>query len=299
MPVEIGFIGLGNMGLPMVRNLAKAGYPLKVFDLQESARTEAAGLDGVEAVSSAADAVRNAQISFTVLPNDEIVRTTYLAEGGILSAAREGLITCDCSTVSPEVSTSISQAAGEKGVTHMDTPMLGSKPQAISGDIFFIVAGDEKKVADLVPLLEAMGRLHMFVGPSGTANQIKLIHNILGAVNSVAVAESLAMCVQSGVDPRTFSQVVTNGGGMAFSTYFGKRVERILDGDFSPQFSVELMHKDVSLALGMAKDATALPIMSETLDTFAQGVEGGWRHEDFSAVTHVIEKRIGRKLSDQ
>jgi L-threonate 2-dehydrogenase len=116
----------------------------------------------------------------------------------------------------------------------------------------------------------------------------------------VAVAETLATCVQSGVDPYVFDEVVRNGGGMAFGTYFDRRVRRMLDGDFSPTFAAELMLKDAGMALDLARSAKVpTPILEETQRTFGDAVAGGWGKEDFSAVTHVIEKRIGRRISKQ
>jgi 3-hydroxyisobutyrate dehydrogenase-like beta-hydroxyacid dehydrogenase len=113
------------------------------------------------------------------------------------------------------------------------------------------------------------------------------------------VAESLAACVQAGVDPELYRRVVVEGSGMAFTTYFGKRVERILAGDYSTQFSLELMHKDVNLAIGLARNTgIPTPILEATLRAYEEGLEGGWRGEDFSAVTHVIEKKIGRKVGE-
>jgi 3-hydroxyisobutyrate dehydrogenase len=138
----------------------------------------------------------------------------------------------------------------------------------------------------------------MYVGPSASGNRVKLIHNGLGAVTAVAVAEALAMCVQSGVDRDIFYEVVRKGGGMAYGTYFERRAKRIFDGDFSPTFMAELMLKDVGLALDLARAAKVpTPNLEETKRTYAEAVENGWGKEDFSAVTHVIEKRIGRKLS--
>jgi 3-hydroxyisobutyrate dehydrogenase-like beta-hydroxyacid dehydrogenase len=129
-------------------------------------------------------------------------------------------------------------------------------------------------------------------------NRVKLIHNGLAAVTSVAVAEALAVCVQSGVDPYTFYDVVRNGGGMAFGTYFDRRAKRILDGEFSPTFMCELMRKDAGLALRLARASKVpAPMLEETKRTYDEAVDGGWGKEDFSAVTHVIERRIGRKLS--
>ena len=143
-----------------------------------------------------------------------------------------------------------------------------------------------------------MGKMHMYVGGSAMGNRVKLIHNGLAAVTAVAVAEALAVCVQSGVDPYTFYDVVRSGGGMAFGTYFDRRAKRIFDGEFSPTFMCELMRKDAGLALALARASKVpTPILEETKRTYDLAVDGGWGKEDFSAVTHVIEKRIGRKLS--
>ncbi|MCZ6628336.1 MAG: NAD(P)-dependent oxidoreductase [SAR324 cluster bacterium] len=295
--MKIGFIGLGRMGYPMARNLAGAGHELLVFDshsmAMESLREEA----GVTPMAGVGEVAAQTQIVFTVLPNNDIVREVYLGAEGIAAGAREGTVTCDCSTVGPEVSEEISAALHPKGVTHFDTPMLGSQPQAVDGEIFFIVAGDAAQLGKAAPLLEVMGKMHMHVGPSGTANRIKLIHNALGAVNSVAVAESLALCARLEVDPEIFYQVVSNGGGMAYSTYFGKRAQRVSAGQFDPTFTLELMLKDVGLALQLAEQAhVPVPIMEETRQTYQEGADNGWGQDDFSAVSRVIEKRMGKKL---
>jgi 3-hydroxyisobutyrate dehydrogenase-like beta-hydroxyacid dehydrogenase len=289
----IGFIGLGRMGGPMARNLAAAGHAVHVFDVDPAA---AGRIGSVTAEASPRDVARSVTVVFTALPNDAIVRSTYLGREGILAGGRSGLITCDCSTVSPEVSQEIAEAAKRQGITHMDTPMLGSSPQAESGEIFFMVGGDRDKLDAIQPMLDVMGRLTMYVGPSGTGNRIKLLHNALGAVNAVAVAESLALCARLGVDAKTYYEVVTRGGGMAYSTYFDRRVLRILDGDFSPTFTLDLMHKDVTLAAQMAGASLAhMPILRETLAAYADGKDRGWGGQDFSGVTHVIEERFSQK----
>ena len=299
MSDTVGFIGLGTMGGPMAANLARAGVPLVVHDIDAGATARVAELPGVGVAGSPGEVAARSRVLFTCLPNDAIVRAAYLGPGGIAGGARAGLVTCDCSTVSPETTVSVSVALADRGLSHMDTPMLGSEPQAVSGAIFFIVAGDRTKVEAIKPYLEIMGKLHMYVGGSGTGNRVKLIHNGLGAVASVAVAEALAVCVQSGVDPHVFYEVVRNGGGMAYGTYFERRAKRILDGDFSPTFACALMRKDAGLALDLAKAARVpTPILEETKKTYDEAVEAGWGGEDFSAVTHVVERRIGRKLSE-
>jgi len=295
----VGFLGLGHMGLPMARNLGAAGHKVRVYDVSADAMARAAGMKGLTACGSPAEAAKGVEVLFTVLPNDEIVTGAYLGDGGILEGAAKGLITCDCSTVSPEVTERLHAELGAAGVHHMDTPMLGSTPQAEAGEIFFIVGGEAEHVPKITPLLEIMGKMHMHVGPPASGNRIKLIHNMLGAVNSVAVAESLLLCAETGVDPATYYEVVANGGGMAFSTYFGKRVERILQDNYDPTFTLALMSKDVSLAMKLAKGQEALfPIMSETRKAYEEGLEKRLGGEDFSAVTKVLEGRAGRKITE-
>src|SRR5262249_11001916 len=151
--------------------------------------------------------------------------------------------------------------------------MLGSQPQAVSGEIFFIVAGEKGAVPKIEPYLKVMGRLNMYVGPSSMGNVIKLIHNGLAAVTSVAVAEARAMAVKAGADPNTFCDVVRNGGGMAFGTYFDRRAKRILDGEFSPTFMLELMRKDAGLDLALAKQVNVpVPMLEETKRTFDEAM---------------------------
>ena len=294
---SIGFIGLGTMGGPMATNLARAGVSLVVHDTSAAAVERVAPLPGVSVAASPRDVAARSGVVFTCLPNDAIVREAYLGRDGIMAGGPSGLVTCDCSTVSPEATLEVSRALGGKGITHMDTPMLGSQPQAVSGEIFFIVGGDRAKLPTIARYLEIMGRLHMYVGPSATANRVKLIHNGLAAVVSVAVAEAMAVTVQSGVDPYVLYEVVKNGGGMAYGTYFDRRVKRMLDGDFSPTFAAELVRKDVGLALDQARGAKVpAPFLEETKRAYDAAVEGGWGREDFSAVTHVIEQKIGRPI---
>ena len=295
---DVGFIGLGTMGGPMATNLARACVGLVVHDTNRAAVDALAALPGVTAARSARDVAGQSPVVFTCLPNDAIVRDAYLGADGIAAGGRAGLVTCDCSTVSPEATLEVSRALASRGITHLDTPMLGSQPQAVSGEIFFIVGGERDALPKVERYLGIMGRLHMHVGPSAMGNRVKLIHNGLAAVISVAVAEALATTVQSGVDPYVLYDVIQNGGGMAHGRYFERRVKRMLDGDFTPTFAAELMRKDVGLALDLAR-ATGVPapMLEETKRAYDAAVEGGWGRDDFSAVTHVIERRIGRKIS--
>lgn len=298
MSDAVGFIGLGTMGGPMATNLAKAGVRLVVHDASPAATAAVAALPGVAVAQSPEEVARQVTALFTCLPNDEIVRTVYLGARGVRAGGRPGLVTCDCSTVSPGVTADVQAALAAAGIHHLDTPMLGSQPQAVSGEIFFIVGGAPDKLDAVAPYLAIMGKRHMHVGGPGMANRVKLVHNGLAAAVSVAVAEALAVAVQSGVDPYTFDEVVRTGGGMAYGTYFERRARRILDGDFSPTFTAALMLKDVGLALDLARSVgVPAPVLEETKRAYTEAVAGGAGPEDFSAVTRVVEKRIGRALS--
>jgi len=294
---KVGFIGLGTMGLPMAANLAKAGQELIVHDADAAALQRAAALPGARAAGCARDVAAQAELLFTCLPNNDTVLQAYLGPEGVAAGGRPGLVTCDCSTVSPEVTAEVAAALQARRITHLDTPMLGSQPQAVEGQIFFIVGGDPAALERVAPCLKAMGRMHMHVGGSGMAHRMKLIHNGLAAVTSVAVAEALALVVQSGADPHAFYELVRNGGGMAYGTYFERRAQRVLEGEFAPTFALELMRKDVLLDLLLAWQAgVPMPMLEAAQQAYDEAFEDGWGRLDFSAVTRVIEKRIGRTL---
>src|SRR2546425_11578967 len=223
---SVGFIGLGTMGGPMAQNLVKAGVSLVVHDANPNATKPFAGLPGVSLARSAADVAARTTTLFTCLPNDEIVRSAYLGADGVAAGGSRGLVTCDCSTVSPEVTVELDRVLAEQGITHMDTPMLGSQPQAVSGEIFFIVGGDQAKLATITPYLAIMGTRHMYVGPSGTGNPVKLVHNGLGAVTAGAGAGGPAGLGPAGGGPHLFYQGVRKGGRQADRTHSERRVKR-------------------------------------------------------------------------
>ena len=294
----IGFIGLGTMGFPMVTQLSQAGVSVVAYDALPEVMERAAGLVGVRIADSPRQVAEESAIVFTCLPNDELVRQVYEGEAGILQGASQGMVTCDCSTVTPQTTLHLNGRLAEQGVTHMDTTMLGSLPQAQSGEVFFIVAGDEGTVARIKPALDIMGRMHIYTGPSASGNKIKLIHNALGNVNTVAVAESLALGLKTGVDLNILYEVIRNGGGMAYSNYWERKVPTIIAGNYSPRFKLALAAKDMRLAHGLAGEAGVnMPILEEALKALNEAEADGLGEQDSSAVTQVIEKRLGEKIS--
>src|SRR5262249_59520450 len=147
----VGFIGLGRMGFPMARNLAAGGWRVHVSDVSSDAVKRANAVSGVTVHPAPQDVASRAGVLFSALPNDEIVLATYLGAAGVLAGARAGLVTCDCSTVTPETSQRIYAAARERQGTHLDTPMLRASPQAESGAVFFMVRGGRQALRAAQP----------------------------------------------------------------------------------------------------------------------------------------------------
>jgi 3-hydroxyisobutyrate dehydrogenase-like beta-hydroxyacid dehydrogenase len=273
----LGFVGLGAMGFPMARRLAAEGQSLAVYDVDAETRARAGRIEGVEAAGSLAEVAGRAEVLFTCLPNDAVVRESYLGDGGVAEAVGRGAITVDCSTVSAEVTRQVAEALEPGGVRHMDASMLGSVPQAESGEIGFVVGGDPEAFERIGPLLDILGRFRKYAGPSGSANRIKMIHQMLVATNAAAVAEAVALCLASNTDLDCFFDVVCNGGGFAYSRYFEKRVPRLRAAQ--------------DLARGSGLDT---PVLDSVRKLFEAAQAEGWGDEDFSAVAHLYEAQIGR-----
>ncbi len=290
MTISAGFIGIGAMGLPMTKMLAKNGVPMTVWDANPDQSAKAARLDGVSLAEDIAELVGTAQVIFTCLPNDLVVESVYLGDGGIVGALSPGRITVDCSTVSSKVTQRVADAVEKQGSQHMDASMLGSVPQAESGEIGFVVGGDPAALQKIQPLLDILGRFTKHAGPAGSANRIKMIHQTLVAANAVAVAEAIALCEASDTDLDCFYDVVCNAGGFAYSRYFEKRVPRMRDGDFSPLFMLDLMTKDSKLAQDLARDVgMSAPLLDQVIARFQEGQAKGLGTEDFSAVARLYQ----------
>lgn len=299
MSEKVGFVGLGAMGLPMTAVLAKGGSAMLVTDLSPETRAAAAAIAGVTAVESHAAVAAGVGLLFTCLPNNAVTRAVYLDAGGIREAGRDGLVTVDCSTVSPSVTQEIHAALAETGISHLDASMLGSVPQAETGSIGFVVGGDRPAFDRALPYLDRLGKHVRHAGPSGAGNRIKLIHQCLVAGHAVAVAEALALCLATETDIDTFYDIVCNGGGFAYSRYFEKRTPRMRDGDFSPLFMLDLMAKDAGLGQALARTAgLETPLLDQVMAVFGRGQAAGLGAEDFSAVARLYEEAVGRRLSE-
>ena len=299
MTRAIGFIGLGAMGAPMLERLAASGNAeVYGFDMDANRCTEICADAGARPADNIADIAAKADFLFSCLPDNDVVRAVYLAEEGVSSTIKPGTITIDCSTVGPDATRDVYAALSEKGAKHLDASMLGSVTQAAEGTISFVVGGDADAFEIVKPLLKQIGQMIRHVGPSGTGNQIKLIHQTLVAGHAIAVAEALALCRVTDTDIETFYDIVTKGTGFAYSRYFENRVPRMRDGEFSPLFMLKFMAKDARLARDMAPNSDRLfPMLSTVIATLEEGEAAGFSDEDFSSAMKVLENRIGKTIA--
>jgi len=296
--MQIGFIGLGAMGAPMVRRLAKA-FPGAVsgFDVNPDVARQVCSPIDARSMTSVAEISSNSDVLFSCVPKNDVLRGVYLGNDGVASAIKSGALTIDCSTVGPDATKDVSAALAAAGVSHLDASMLGSVKQATEGTLSFVVGGDEAAFERAKPILSTLGQMIRYCGPSGSGNHMKLIHQTLVAGHAVAVAEAMGMCLATGADIETFYDIVTQGTGFAYSRYFENRVPRMRQGDFSALFMLKFMLKDARLAQAMVDDgAEKFPALAATIGTLEQGDSAGWGDADFSAAMRVIEERIGLSI---
>ncbi len=285
----IGFIGLGQMGLPMVRHLSAAGITTLAYDIDPAAAATAAQLEHVTATQSVAEVAQGCNVLFSCLPTLESVRAVYLDDTGIAANAQSGLITCECSTITPDLAAELRKAMQERGVRHLDTPVFGTPQHAQAGNLYFLVSGASGPVPQIEPLFQAMGRAHRYVGDTGNANRIKLIQNALGCINAVATAEALAICKNSGIDLLTFVEVVKECDGIGNSTYFDRYAETVARGEDSGGGRLLIAAKDMKLLGDLAAAARVdAPLMAHTERAYAAAREAGLAAAEFTQVGQVL-----------
>ena len=296
--MNIGYIGTGAMGRPMIARLTEA-YPNRVwiYDVDAELAATVSRETGAVTCGSVTEIAGKVDVLFTCVPNNQIVHDLYLGEDGVVSAIRPGTITIDCSTVGPDATRDVYAGLKSAGAHHLDASMLGSVLQAETGTISFVVGGDADAFDAAKPVLAACGQMIRHCGPSGAGNQMKLVHQTLVAGHAVAVAEALGLCLETGTDIDQFFDIVTGGTGFAYSRYFENRVPRMCDGEFGALFMLKFMLKDARLARGMSdKVAGTFPLLEAAISTLEEGDESGYGDDDFSAAMKVIQDRLNLQL---
>jgi 3-hydroxyisobutyrate dehydrogenase len=257
MSLCVGFVGLGNMGAPMARNLVGAGFEVAVFDLVPALM---ASVEGARAASSALDCASGVDVFITMLPAGRHVEGLYLGADGVLAHARPGTLFIDCSTIDPGTARKVAAAAIERGFTLLDAPVSGGVGGAQAGTLTFIVGGSHEGLERARPLLSAMGRNIFHAGDNGAGQIAKVCNNMLLAILMTGTAEALALGVRNGLDPETLSAVMqqSSGGNWALNVYNpwpGVMAEAPASRGYSGGFMVDLMLKDLGLALETAEQS--------------------------------------------
>ena len=297
---KIGFVGLGIMGKPMAKNLLKAGFDLTFFARKPEVITEMEEAGGKLAQSPKEVAEKSAVI-VTMVTADTHVREVILDPEGVLGGASEGDLIVDMSTISPSTIQEIALEADARGVRVVDAPVSGGDVGAIEGTLTIIAGGAEEDVERCRGLFEVLGnRENIFhVGPLGVGQTVKLVNQVIGGVNMAMIAEGLCLGIKAGADPEVMRRVISVSSGD--SALFQMRVaEFLLKDQFEPGFMLDLMKKDMGLAIGLAKDLDfPAPIAAASYQLFALASTLGAGREDFSAVSKAVEYLTGTKIGSK
>ena len=290
---KIGFIGLGTMGLPMARNLLKAGYSLVVYN-RTSSRMQSLAEQGesVQLAGSPAEVAQNCEILFTMLTADTAVEEVIFGPNGVHAGAQPGLIVVDSSTISPKTSVRIASQLAEREIDFLDAPVTGSEPQAEEGVLTFMVGGKKEVFERCVPLFDAMGKVAYHMGGQGTGSQAKLGNNTMAAIHLLAMSEALTMVSKAGVDPELFLQAISGGGGQ--SRMVDTKGSKVVNRDFHPHFKTALMLKDLGLAKDFASELQIpVPVLSTVKEMLQMATSKGYGDEDMCSVIKCYEDWAG------
>lgn len=292
-PARVGFVGLGVMGLPMARNLLKAGYEVSGWGRREETARRAAGA-GVEIRGSLAAVAADADFLVTMVTTSSDVEAVVLGPSGLLAAARPGTVLVDMSTIAPSTSRRLAAECAARGVVFLDAPVSGGSFGAEAGTLSIMAGGDEAGFARARPLFEAMGdpARCFHTGGVGSGEVVKLVNNMLVGAIAASTLEALLLGVRAGVPLRTLVDVVSVSSGGS-TQLEGQLRLRGLAGKFEPGFATDLLAKDLGLALDLAAErGQRVPFAELARETFARSQAAGHGSDDYSALLRELERGI-------
>lgn len=292
--MKIGFIGLGIMGKPMVKNLIRGGYTdVMVYGRHRDVLDELAAVGAVPAACR--EIGEQCDVVMTMLPNSPQVKDVMLGTGAVGSYMKEGSVFIDMSSINPVASKEIADALAKRGVEMLDAPVSGGEPKAIDGTLSFMVGGKKEIFDACKPLLQTMGSSIVRCGEVGAGNTTKLANQIIVACNIQALSEALTLAKMAGVDPQLVFAAIR--GGLAGSTVMDAKAPMMIGGDDRPGFKIDLHIKDLNNALDCAHSVGApVPMTAEVQEVFQwmHSHEGG--QKDHSAIAQYYEFLTGMKL---
>lgn len=290
----LGLVGLGIMGRPMARNLMKAGYPLIVHDIARVAVDELAA-EGARPASSPREVAEACDVLITMLPDSPEVEVVYLGSDGAFEALRPGWLAIDMSSISPRVSRDLAARAAAAGAEMLDAPVSGGDKGAIAGTLSIMVGGEAASFERALPILRAMGRTIVHVGPAGAGQVVKCCNQVVVAIVLEAVSEALVLGSKAGVDPARIVEVLQ--GGLASTKVLEMRSPNMLSGAFDPGFRIRLHLKDLKNALELAREiGVPLPATVEVEQLMQAARVAGRGDYDHSGLITVLEDLAGHRV---
>jgi 2-hydroxy-3-oxopropionate reductase len=288
----VGFIGLGIMGGPMAANLVKAGFDVVGYNRSRAALDRLKQAGG-RAASSTAEAAKDSSVIITMLPDSPDVERVALGTDGILAAAHRGSTYIDMSTVSPATSRALAKAGAERGIQVLDAPVSGGQQGAVEASLSIMVGGDQATFDAAMPVLTALGKTVVHVGPAGAGQTVKAANQLIVAGTIELVAEAIVLVEACGVDPQAAVRVLS--AGLAGNRILDRKSGGMLARRFDPGFRVDLHHKDLGITLAAARDVgVAIPLGAMTAQLLGSLRALGYGSLDHSALIKVVELLSGR-----
>lgn len=288
MKPTIGLIGLGLMGKPMARNLLKAGFPLVVWN-RTAAKADDLVREGAKLAANPREAAAQADVLLTIVSDPPALEDVLWGAHGALDGLRRGSVLVDSSTVTPGLERRVAAACAERGVDFLDAPVTGGTWGAEKGELVFMIGGKAEVFERVKPVLSAMGQKFFVLGPHGAGQTVKLAMNLLLAVEVDALAESLALVAAAGIPGERFVEVMQSGMGRA--PVLDVKAPLMLKGEFPASFPLRLMHKDVRLALELARQrGVTLPVGSAAYATYTAVKDASQDDPDFAAVARFWKR---------
>jgi 3-hydroxyisobutyrate dehydrogenase len=290
---RIGFIGLGNMGLPMAQNLLKAGHHVEGFDVSGAA-VEKLRAAGGEGAASAKIAASRADIVITMLPSGKEVREVYLGDAGILATAQAGTLLIDSSTIDVAAARLVADAASARGLAMLDAPVSGGVGGAQAGTLTFMCGGGEEAFAKAKPILEAMGRTIVHAGGAGNGQAAKICNNMILGVSMIAVSEAFVLAERLGLDHQKLFDIASKSSGQCWSmtSYCpvpGPVPTSPANRDYQAGFTAAMMLKDLKLAQDAARSAgSATPLGAGAAALYDLYCAHGNGAKDFSGIIRFV-----------
>jgi 3-hydroxyisobutyrate dehydrogenase-like beta-hydroxyacid dehydrogenase len=291
--MRVAFLGLGIMGHAMAANLVKAGHEVTVWNRTPGKMVEGAGI-----APNPAAAAQGAEVIWLCVSDTAAVEKILFGPDSVEQSLTEGMIIADSSTISPSATEKFAEKVRSKGVSYVDAPMTGSKIGAANAALIFMVGGDVAVIERLNPLFEAMGKKIFRMGETGKGQATKLAMNLQIALIFEGFAEALTLATKLGVDPRQLVSLIE--ATMVRSGVVEYKAPFVLQRDFTPNFPLRLMHKDIRLTLEAAKEARVrLPALETVEEIYDLATEEGHRDLDYAATLTLLEKWAGIQVKGE